>query len=270
MFVDIRTHRHTEKSIISDPKYREELRNLDNMKRQRYFQNIFIEKLHKLFQGWQIMSFMVEIQLMIRLSSAWSLREDMHRFNVFYALRKLFYFVISNPKLPEFTPHFWPVCFQLIHIYGYLLLQGSQINFYRQMMILQIIYIVAKYTVDDARSVIWPFILVNEIWDVLTVFKYRTTEYLSFQLLLWKILTTFEHFVLLNQYQDFCILIWLLVIVSLQIFSFSLYCLYPPLTWTVPILDIAPTQAPKKRFSIYTRHVAIVIVLIIFAGLWAL
>ncbi|PIC30087.1 hypothetical protein B9Z55_021447 [Caenorhabditis nigoni] len=269
MSVDIRKHRYTEKSIFSDPEYREALLNLENMKSQRYFQNIYVDTLHELFHVWPNVSFLANIQLMIRLSSGRN-PDNMHRFNVFYALRKLFYFVISNPKFPEFTLHCWPIPFYVIHILPHLIFQRSRNNVSQQLMILEFIYIVAKYTVDDTRSVIWPFILVNEIWDVFTVFKYRTTEYFSFQLQLWKTIETLQYFILLNQYPDFYILIWLLVIATLQILSFSLYFRYPPLTWTVPILNIAPTRAEKDPFSFLYRYMAIGFVLVIFWLYWTL
>ncbi|PIC30089.1 hypothetical protein B9Z55_021449 [Caenorhabditis nigoni] len=157
-----------------------------------------------------------------------------------------------------------PLLFSATHAVGSLIMPGIRNNPVRQLMILEFIYIVAKYTVDDNRSVIWPFILVNEIWDVLTVFKYRTTQYLPFGLQMWKTFQTFQYFILLNQYPDFYILIWLLATVSLQIVSFFLYFLFPPLTWTVPVFDIAPTQAPKDPFSIYSRYMAIGLVLFVF------
>ncbi|PIC30090.1 hypothetical protein B9Z55_021450 [Caenorhabditis nigoni] len=249
------------------PEYREELRNLENIKRQRYFQNIHIDKLQEMFRTLSENAFGIEIQLMIRLSNRFAFREDMDRFNVFYALRKLFYFFISNSKIPGFFPQLVPVAVYCIHIFTFLPIQQNRNNAFLQLMILEGIYIAAKYTVDDTRSVIWPFILVNEIVDLFTVFEYRTTEYLAFELQLVKILQTFYHFILLNQYPQFSLLIWLTVISTLQLLSFFLYFFFPPLTWTVPILDIAPIFGRKNRYMIYTRYVAAGFVLLIF---WAL
>ncbi|PIC30091.1 hypothetical protein B9Z55_021451 [Caenorhabditis nigoni] len=245
------------------PEYREELLNLKNMKKQRYFQNAYLDKLYEMCRTWSDNSYSIEMTLMIRLSARWGLREDIHRFNVFYALRKLFYFWISKQPFPE-SPKYFHLFFYVIHIFTFLPIRRNWINVVRQLMILEFIYIVAKYTVDDTRSVIWPYILVNEIIDLFGVFKYRTTEYLPFKLQLVKILQTCGYFMLLNQYPDFYILIWLLLIFALQLFSFFLYSLFPPLTWTVPILDIAPTEVPKNQYMIYTRYAAIVFVLSIF------
>ncbi|PIC30073.1 hypothetical protein B9Z55_021438 [Caenorhabditis nigoni] len=251
------------------PEYREELRNLENMKRQRYFQNEYIDALQEMFLEWSPLSFGIDLQLMISIPNYWLGRLDVHRFNVLYPLRKLACFVLSKKFPTNFleAPRYFHVVLCGLHIHHYSMLLGNRINLFRQLMILEFIYIVAKYTVDDIRSVIWPFILVNEIWDVFTVFKYRTTEFLPFELQLWKFVQTLEHFLLLNQYPDFYILIWLTVIATLQIVSFFMYFLFPPLTWTVPILNIAPTRAPKNRYMIYSRYVAIAFVLLIF---WAL
>ncbi|UMM37891.1 hypothetical protein L5515_009512 [Caenorhabditis briggsae] len=147
-------------------------------------------------------------------------------------------FVISQPAVtPDILQFFTFYSYSSI-IVVHLLLQRNRSRFFRQLIILEIIYKIAKYTVDDTRKVIWPFILANEIFDQLQVSWFLTTECLPFELQLVKILQTFEHFVLLNQYPDFSILIWLLVIVSLQLFTFYLYFRDPPLTWTVPIFDI--------------------------------
>ncbi|PIC30077.1 hypothetical protein B9Z55_021442 [Caenorhabditis nigoni] len=253
------------------PEYRKELRNLENMKKQRYFQNnVHIDEFHQLFRRWPKATFGLEMQLLIRLLHGWG-PEDITRINVIYPLRRLFYFVITNSKIPEFSPQLMPLPFCVILVFGFLILPPTRVNVVRQLMLLELIYIVAKYTVDDTRSVIWPFLLVHEIWDVVTVFKYRTTQYLPFGLQLWKMHETFYHFILLNQYPDFYILIWLTVIASLQIVSFSLYFLFPPLTWTVPILDIAPTEAPRDPFSHYTRYMAIgTILLIVGLHFWTL
>ncbi|PIC30078.1 hypothetical protein B9Z55_021443 [Caenorhabditis nigoni] len=249
------------------PEYREELSKLENMKRQRYFQNVYIDALQEMFRAWSDQWHSIEMQVVQPLFCGWMGRLDAHRFNVFYSLRKLFYFVITHTKLPK-----WPRCahlpFYILHIIGFLPYPRNRINVTRQLMILEFIYIVAKYTVDDIRSVIWPFILVNEIIDLFSIFEYRTTEHLSFLQQLVKILQTFHHFLLLNQYPDFYILIWLLVIASLQIVSFFLYFFFPPLTWTVPILDIAPTQAPKNQDMIYSRYGALVFVLFSCWGLF--
>ncbi|ULT92128.1 hypothetical protein L3Y34_009683 [Caenorhabditis briggsae] len=194
-------------------------------------------------------------------------RMDVQDYNVFYALR-LFYFVISQPAVtPDILQFFTFYSYSSI-IVVYLLLQRNRSRFFRQLIILEIIYKIAKYTVDDTRKVIWPFILANEIFDQLQVSWFLTTECLPFELQLVKILQTFEHFVLLNQYPDFSILIWLLVIVSLQLFTFYLYFRDPPLTWTVPIFDIEPLFVPRNPYMIYTRYVAIGLVLAIFGSYW--
>ncbi|CAO4381802.1 unnamed protein product [Caenorhabditis nigoni] len=258
------------------PEYREELRNLENMKRQRYFQNIYIDALHELSREWSdyltalfyhAYDFSVEIPVVMWIRYRWPERLDLDHFNVFYTLRKLAYFMISKLAEPDSRLSLTLFCYSF-HVATYFLALENTVNFFRQLMFLELLYKLAKYTVDDIRSVIWPSILANEIWDVFAVFEYRTTEYLTFELQLVKILHTFEYFLLLNQYPDFSILIWLLVIFSLQLFSFSLYFLFPPITWTVPVLNIAPIIGPRNQYMIYTRYVAIGLILVIFGYYW--
>ncbi|CAO4381806.1 unnamed protein product [Caenorhabditis nigoni] len=250
------------------PEYRKELWKVENIKKQRYFQNIYIDALQEMFRAWSDRWHSVEIQLVLSLSARWAGHGifDMRFFNVFYTLRKLFYFVISKSPLPEW-PRWSHFVYMANHIFRLLPVQNNRNTVARQLMIMEFIYIVAKYTVDDTRSVIWPYILVNEIIDLFSVYKFRTTEWLPFELQLVKILETSYHFILLNQYPDFYILIWLLVISTLQLSSFFLYFRYPPMFWTVPIFDIPPVFGTKNRYMIYSRHVAIAFVLLNF---WAL
>ncbi|CAO4381805.1 unnamed protein product [Caenorhabditis nigoni] len=242
----------------------------------RYFQNKYIDALHEMCQKWSTVTFSF---LMSSLPIRWISRNmeggrfnvdrwlESDRFNVVYPLRKLFYFVIFMKKISEYSQRDLHYSFYVFPIVHYCIPDRNRIQFFRQLMVLEFIYIVAKYTVDDIRSVIWPFILVNEIWDLFTIFKYRTTEFLPFEIQLVKIWETFQYFILLNQYPDFSVLIWLTVIATLQLLPFFLYFFFPPLTWTVPILDIAPSESPKNRYMIYTRYVAIAFVLLVF---WAL
>ncbi|PIC30070.1 hypothetical protein B9Z55_021436 [Caenorhabditis nigoni] len=193
----------------------------------------------------------------------WPERLDLDHFNVLYTLRKLAYFMISKLAEPDSRLSLTLFCYSY-HVATYFLSLENTVNVFRQLMLLELIYKLAKYTVYDIRSVIWPFILVNEIWDVFAVFEYRTTEYLTFELQIVKLLHTFEYFILLNQYPDFYILIWLSATFALQVFSFSLYFFFPPLTWTVPVLNIAPIIGPRNQYMIYTRYVAIGLILVIF------
>ncbi|CAO4381803.1 unnamed protein product [Caenorhabditis nigoni] len=279
----LETDKTTNYTYSPYPEYREELSNLENMKRQRYFQNIYIDALHEMSRDWS--DFLTKISdtedgvsmdlvdcLVIALPPfRWIRRRNRtHRFNIFYPLRNVFYFMISrfaDPNGPKPLLSV-PLIFNILYIRLYVLALRNKRHFWRQLIVLEIIYKLSKYIVDDTRKVIWPFILANEIFDLKNVFKYRTTQYLTFELQVWKTIETFQYFILLNQYPDFYILIWLLGIFALQLFSFSLYFRYPPLTWTVPVFDIAPIFGRKNRYMIYTRYVAIGLVFVTFGLYW--
>ncbi|PIC30092.1 hypothetical protein B9Z55_021452 [Caenorhabditis nigoni] len=259
----LETDETTDYTYYPNPEYQEEFLSLENIKRQRYFQNIYIDALHETARICSNWLFFLEILVLLWIALKWRVWENVERYNIYYSLRRIFCIFITKSK-PMENGHLYLLFAHFLHIVTFMNYQPNWIFFFRQVMNLEMVYKLARYFVNDSREVNWPLIMNSEIFDMYRVLLFRTTEYLPFELQMLKILQTLEHFVLLNQYPDLNLLIWLLGIFSLQLLSFFLYFLYPPLTWTVPILDIAPTRVRKNRYMIYSRHVAVAFVLLVF------
>ncbi|PIC30094.1 hypothetical protein B9Z55_021454 [Caenorhabditis nigoni] len=253
----------TDFTYSPNPEYREEFLQLENIKKQRYFQNDYMDALHQTAWICSIFLFFGEILAVLIVSFRWMSWENADRDNIYFSLRRIFFIYMTKSK-PMKKGQFYLLFAHFCHIVTFMHYQPNWIYFFRQVMNLEMVYNLAKYFVEDSREVIWPLIVANEIFDMFRVLLFRTTEHLPFELQMLKICQTLHDFVLLNQYPQFSVLIWLLVILSLQIDSFSAYFHYPPLTWTVPIFDIAPTEVPKNRYMIYSRHVAAAFALFIF------
>ncbi|PIC30093.1 hypothetical protein B9Z55_021453 [Caenorhabditis nigoni] len=244
----------TDYTYSPDPEYREELSNLKNMKRQRYFQNKYMNALHELAWICPFLYVPAEFFAVLFVAFRWVWWGSADEDNVYYVLRRCFdVFVISDAVRKV---HVYLFIAHFAQIGVYLVSQRNWNYFFQQLMAFEMVYTVGKYIVDDSRKIVWPLILASEILELSHALKFRTTEFLPFELQMLKILRTLHDFILLNQYPQFSVLIWLIVIAYLQIFSFVFYFRFPPLTWTVPILDIAPTHVPKNPKMIYTRYVA--------------